>query len=131
MIVLQTVSSLDKVFAHTGPTLIQSGGSMLKNERFNFQLSIYNDGGFLNGASLKIKGLSESAVTVREVREIAGQCNYYPHCDDYYIYTDDKQRVFPELLQPFNADNFFLAGLAVDDVMDNRSRAGRFARGKA
>lgn len=110
MIVLQTVSSLDKVFSHTGPTLIQNGGSMLRNERFNFQLSIYNDGCFVNGVSLKVQGLPESAVTVREVREIAGQCDYYPTCDDYYIFTDDKQRVFPELLQPFNADNFFLRG---------------------
>lgn len=40
---IKIVSSLDKAFAHFGPTLFIEEYSMLKNERYHLQLCIYND----------------------------------------------------------------------------------------
>ena len=45
MITVKTVSSLDKVFACEGPNIEELSGTVLKNERFAFQICFHNSEG--------------------------------------------------------------------------------------
>lgn len=53
---IKIVSSLDKVFAHFGPTLFIEEYSMLKNERYHLQLCIYNDEWRKTEVKVEVKG---------------------------------------------------------------------------
>ena len=65
---LTTVSSLDKVFATGAPKIVEHGGTMLKNERYNFQVAIYSDYERTSPRNtVTVEGIDASAVTVREV----------------------------------------------------------------
>lgn len=101
MITLTTVSSLDKVFSHIGPKMEEKSGTMLKNERYHFQLAVHNDGNCICSFDLKVEGLEESEYSVRTVAEIPGSNGFdVPH-DDYMIYGDNAAHLYPDLLQPF------------------------------
>ena len=46
--IVNIASSLDKIFPDIGPKNIIEKSSMLKNERYNFQLCIFNDSNLID-----------------------------------------------------------------------------------
>ena len=107
MIALKTVSSLEKVFFGSLPKTEEKRGSMLCNERYNFQICILNDGSYLRNVSLSIEGIDREYVTVRQVVEIPGSKVYVDN-DDYVFFNDNDQHMFPDLLRPVKTDELFL-----------------------
>lgn len=106
---LTTVSSLDKVFSDRGPKLIERGGSMLGNERYNFQLSIYSDDERLAPRStVTVEGIDPAAVSVREVVEIPAGVASYPDADDYVINPGIGSGLYPDLLRPLENGNLMI-----------------------
>lgn len=106
---LTTVSSLDKVFSDRGPKLIERGGSMLGNERYNFQLSIYSDYERLAPRStVTVEGIDPAAVSVREVVEIPAGVASYPDADDYVINPGIGSGLYPDLLRPLENGNLMI-----------------------
>lgn len=106
---LTTVSSLDKVFSDRGPKLIERGGSMLGNERYNFQLAIYSDYERLAPRStVTVDGIDPAAVSVREVVEIPAGVASYPDADDYVINPGIGSGLYPDLLRPLENGNLMI-----------------------
>lgn len=106
---LTTVSSLDKVFSDRGPKLIERGGSMLGNERYNFQLAIYSDYERLAPRStVTVEGIDPAAVSVREVVEIPAGVASYPDADDYVINPGIGSGLYPDLLRPLENGNLMI-----------------------
>ena len=107
MIELKTVSSLEKVFGGGIACEEEKRGSMLANERYNFQLCIFNDGSSVRDVSLSVEGIDSEYLTVRQVVEIPG-ARVYNEYDDYVIFDDDNIHMFPDLLRPVQTDALFL-----------------------
>lgn len=106
---LTTVSSLDKVFSDRGPKIIERGGSMLGNERYNFQLAIYSDYERLAPRStVTVEGIDPAAVSVREVVEIPAGVASYPDADDYVINPGIGSGLYPDLLRPLENGNLMI-----------------------
>ena len=106
---LTTVSSLDKVFSDRGPTLVERGGSMLENERYNFQLAIYSDYERLAPRNtVTVEGIDPAAVSVREVVEIPAGVASYPDADDYVINPGIGSGLYPDLLRPLENGNLMV-----------------------
>ena len=106
---LTTVSSLDKVFSDRGPKLIELGGAMLENERYNFQLAIYSDYERLAPRStVTVEGIDPAAVSVREVVEIPAGVASYPDADDYVINPGIGSGLYPDLLRPLENGNLMI-----------------------
>lgn len=106
---LTTVSSLDKVFATGGPKIFEHGGTMLKNERYNFQVAIYSDYERTSPRNtVTVEGIDASAVTVREVVEIPAGLASYPDSDDYVIKPGIGTGLYPDLLRPIENGNVMI-----------------------
>ena len=106
---LTTVSSLDKVFATGAPKIVEHGGTMLKNERYNFQVAIYSDYERTSPRNtVTVEGIDASAVTVREVVEIPAGLASYPDSDDYVIKPGIGTGLYPDLLRPIENGNVMI-----------------------
>ena len=44
MLIIKTISSMEKIFPYKEPVETENSNTMFQNERFNFQLAIKNDG---------------------------------------------------------------------------------------
>lgn len=100
MLHITTVSSLDKVFARSGPRLTENAGSMLRNERYHFQICLLNDEYNILQAKPELSGDIAPYCTLRLVEHIPGQYTCGMYVDDYVLYRDDDVRLYPDLLRP-------------------------------
>lgn len=99
---IKIVTSLDKVFPNVEPTLCINKATMLKNERFNFQLCIYNDKKiYEKEVKVKVLGSISKYCKLRVVENIPSQLAEYSSKDEYYIFNDGSARIYPDLLRPF------------------------------
>lgn len=98
-----TASSLDKIFPDIGVTLPETGGVMLKNERYHFQVAVMqNDACTRYDARIKLSGDIAAFCTVRTVDCAPSTFNRYTDADDYYIFTSDDSRLYPDILREEN-----------------------------
>ena len=97
-----TASSLEKVFSAEEPRQLQSGGSMLLNETYHFQLCIRSEQMY-NICRVCIDGLPDCATAqVRRVVELPAHMPQKPlHARDDYLLKQEAESVtlYPELLQ--------------------------------
>ena len=98
---IKIVSSLDKVFAHFGPTLFIEEYSMLKNERYHLQLCIYNDEWRKTEVKVEVKGSLSKYCQLRIVDNVPAETTNYSSSDDYYIFDRGESRLYPDILRPF------------------------------
>lgn len=111
MISLNTYSSLEKIFPQLEPGLASSKGSMLRNERYHFQVNAYNDGEATMGYSLRIESDIKKFVTVRTVAYVPGFVNVFEDSDDYVIFPKGQDvRLYPDVLLPTDDLPFALRG---------------------
>ena len=101
---LFTASSLDKVFPNTGVTLPESGGVMLRNERYNFQVAVCNCGDRrICGVALAISGDIAAYCSVRTVGLVPAVVTSYPYADDYVIFPRERDSgLYPDILREEN-----------------------------
>lgn len=102
------LSSLVKVFWDQKPDKLYRGGSMLKNERFSFQVA-YNGEDLLDYSHLEveldIRSPLKDWITVRQVGNVPSELPCYPNRrDDNYLRTEPG--LFPDPLYPVQ-DNVF------------------------
>ena len=87
------ISSLEKCFIDETVLLkpALTSASMLKNERYSFQLCYDNGGELVRGArdySIKIESPLEKYISVYNVRQIPSYMPCFPeHIDDNYLRT--------------------------------------------
>lgn len=101
MIEAKIISSIEKIMPHTNPSIEESNVSMLKNERYNFQLAFryVGDSRMLMCNTIQVTGALAPFINLRDVRLVP--VTVLPaKMDDYYI--SDKVGVFPDVLKPFN-----------------------------
>ena len=108
--IVNIASSLDKIFPDIGPKNIIEKSSMLKNERYNFQLCIFNDSNLID-VEIDVKIVSDISkyCQLRVVENIPAQLTEYTTKDDYYIFQEDASRVYPDLLRPFEHGDLILS----------------------
>ncbi len=105
------ISSLEKCFIDETVLLkpALTSASMLKNERYSFQLCYDNGGELVRGArdySIKIESPLEKYISVYNVRQIPSYMPCFPeHIDDNYLRT--KPGLYPDLLEPFRYKSDF------------------------
>ncbi|MBE7068521.1 MAG: hypothetical protein E7381_04385, partial [Clostridiales bacterium] len=106
---VKIASSLDKVFPKISPRNIIANASILRNERFNFQICLYNDSD-LTQKEVKIKPIGQIArnCEMRVVENVPAQLTEYITKDDYYIFDENADRVYPDLLRPFEYGDLIL-----------------------
>lgn len=99
-----TASSLDKIFPNGGVTLPERSGVMLQNERYHFQIAVCQDNVFgRQDAQVQLIGDIADFCTVRAVDCSPALFNRYPDADDYYIFTSDDARLYPDVLREENS----------------------------
>ncbi|HEY8423529.1 MAG TPA: DUF4091 domain-containing protein [Clostridia bacterium] len=102
MIKVITASSLDKVFITDGPSLPENRGSMLKNEKYNFQVWIYSSRHIFD-CKLKIEASEGLRVLTRGIDPVPVVFGYRPDdSDDYVICKNHEQGLYPDILRPLN-----------------------------
>ncbi len=105
MVRAKFISSLEKCFidenVKSKPEL--TSASMLKNERYSFQICYDNGQEQIRGARdyvLKIDSPLEKYISVYNVRQIPSYMPCFPeHIDDNYLRTEPG--LYPDLLEPF------------------------------
>ena len=99
-----TASSLDKIFFDGGVNILEQSGVMLRNERFHFQVAVYNDNWErLCGASLKISGTLAKYVTVRTVDSVPALLTMYKDADDFVLCPSGRDSgLYPDILREEN-----------------------------
>ncbi len=107
---IKVISSLEKVFPQVEPTIVIDRASMLKNERFNLQIAVYNDMWTMTECKVKVSGDVAKSCLLRVVDCVPAQLPYYGGVDDYYIYNDDNARLYPDVLRPFEYGDVILRG---------------------
>ena len=105
--IIQTASSLDKIFPDGKVILPESGGVMLKNERYNFQVAVKNeDTQRIYGARLNVYGDLSEYVSVRAEDIVPATVTTYSDADDYVIFPMGKDSgLYPDVLRPENTTN--------------------------
>lgn len=91
---MQTVSSLQKIFPSEEIALFENSGSMLKNERFGFQIALRSDEN-VRGATLKISGINKKNYRLRKVGLVPGYFTGYRKLDYSY---GKSATLFPDVL---------------------------------
>lgn len=99
-----TASSLDKIFPDGGVTIPENAGVMLRNERFHFQVAVFNDAwDRICGASLIVTGALAEFVTVRAVDCIPALFTMYKDSDEFVIHSHGRDSgLYPDVLRPEN-----------------------------
>lgn len=105
---LVLTDSLEKIFAHGGPERRLEKFSVLKNQRYNMQLCVYNDGAFVTDLTFGIEGKLAKYCTARIVEDIPSRLSKYSSSDDYYIFNDGDSRIYPDLLRPFGGGDILM-----------------------
>lgn len=88
---IKIVSSLDKVFAHFGPTLFIEEYSMLKNERYHLQLCIYNDEWRKTEVKVEVKGSLSKYCQLRIVDNVPAETTNYSSSDTIIFSIEASQ----------------------------------------
>ncbi|MBR7160038.1 MAG: DUF4091 domain-containing protein [Clostridia bacterium] len=108
--ILTLTDSLEKVFKNSGPKRTLRSFSVLKAQRYNMQLCIFNPDWLKTGVHIRIEGALAPYCSTRVVEEIsAGQTNYQTK-DDYYIFEEDSARSYPDLLRPIEEGDLLIGG---------------------
>lgn len=94
------VSSIEKVLLNKEPKTEEKFSLMMKNERLNFQIALYNDERTKRNNRIKVKGTLAPYVTMRSVENVPITYTV-PEADDYYVGKDAG--LYPDLLKPFGA----------------------------
>ncbi len=111
MITAKTYSSLEKIFPQVTPTLVEESGCMLKNERYNFQVNLYNDAEPTSVCVMTVESDIKEFVSVRMTLCVPGTANNYHDSDDFVIFKPGEDaRLYPDVLMPLNGVNFGLKG---------------------
>lgn len=92
------VSAMEKVFFDGIPKNDISRVSMLKNERLNVQ-ACFRQKSFRR-VRYEIFGELASYVLAREVDYGKGYYNLRPDSDDYFIFQDGRETLYPDILRP-------------------------------
>lgn len=99
------LSSLVKVFGDEEPKQAELASfSLLKNERYNFQLAVFADEDF--SASVNVKGIDK--INVYSVSEVPSTLPSFEGTDDYYLRKEPG--MFPDVLSPVSGDVLFKGG---------------------
>lgn len=95
---VKTISSLEKIFPDREPMETENENVIFGNEKFNFQLAIYNESMEVSKCNkIKISGELAKYIAVRTVELVPAA--YCPaETDDYYI--SSKPGLYPDLLKP-------------------------------
>lgn len=106
MILIKSVSSMEKVFYDKEPIELEDESTILKNEKLNFQIVIKNEGSKnLRLHNIKVRGSISEYVSVRTV-EFVPSLNCPNETDEYYLST--SAGVFPDLLKPIGKNGITL-----------------------
>lgn len=108
--ILQLTDSLEKVFKKSPPKRTLTKFSVLKSQRYNMQLCIYNPDWLKTGASVRVEGDLARYCTMRVVEEISAGLVNYQTKDDYYIFDEDGARSYPDWLRPICEGDLMLGG---------------------
>lgn len=106
--ILKIVNSLIKVFDHMEEPPEETEGEALRNERFNFQIAVYNAAVEVSRIRLKIEGIDATAMSVRIVENVPGRFTRFPDGDDNVIFRRDDSRLYPDILIPFEEGDWVL-----------------------
>lgn len=107
MIKLQLISSLGKIFPDikTDSPLILT--DMLENEKFSFQLEIWNDNDEItSGYTFYIDGVDRKNIAVYKVEGVPSVLAANKNSDDYYLRKDSG--LYPDLLLPISQGERFV-----------------------
>ena len=113
MLKLSTASSLEKIFDGI-PFESECCGSMLKNERYHFQIRVENLEKHAVLCKVSTKGaIPSSAVNIRLVKDVPATLTMNEEHDDYILFPLGKDaRNYPDVLVPFDGTLILDAGQA-------------------
>ena len=101
MLELKTYSSLEKFVPGVTPSLEEKSGSMLKGERYHFQVALSPSTDYTPAiAQIEVGGSLASYVTVRRELYVPALFNAYPDHDDLII--SETAKVFADPLEPID-----------------------------
>ena len=96
------VSSLDKVFPVEGPGVCSSEYSMLKNERFHFQVAFYSEA--IMHARVSFQSKITEFITLRAVDGVPAGFAKFEGRNDDYVLNHGNNELFPDLLREVSAN---------------------------
>ncbi|MBR2023051.1 MAG: DUF4091 domain-containing protein [Clostridia bacterium] len=107
MVESKIVASVEKIMPHICPSIEEREGSMLKYERYNFQLAFCYQGEsrMLMSNKVQVSGTLAPYLELRVVGLVPVTV-LPPKMDDYYL--SDTVGVFPDLLKPFDKADLVL-----------------------
>ena len=108
--ILTLTDSLEKVFKNSGPRRTLRSFSVLKAQRYNMQLCIFNPDWLKTGVRIRIEGALAPYCSTRVVEEISAGLVNYQTKDDYYIFEEDSARSYPDLLRPIEEGDLLIGG---------------------
>lgn len=127
---VKTISSMEKVFAEIEPAFVESGKSVFRKERLNFQIAIkMYEGNLLGLVTVVPKGELAPFVTIRDEGYVVDRIIPDFYTDDYYL--KKTANIFPDVLKPFTDLNIMLTSnrwypvwVSVD--LDDTVKAGKY-----
>lgn len=97
LIEINTLNSLEKVFLDSNNEWGNyTSGSMLKSEKFSFQIAMRLKEEYTGNINIKINSKINDCITLKEVISVPSELPTYENCDDNYLRT--KPGLFPDLL---------------------------------
>ena len=104
-----TVSSLEKVFPDTVPTMPENGHRIFSNEIFHFQACVLPSG---NSIMLRIDIESDikDCISVRIVKSVPAGYAKSPYVDDYILEGRGNNQLYPDILRPYRKDGEIFVG---------------------
>ena len=105
---IRLISPLEKIFEDQKDFPEMTKGSCLKNERYHFQAVVFSEED-AEQAEITVESDLKEWIAVRRVKELVGAYRYIENQDDYFI-SDEKIKMYPELLWPAEEDGKIQAG---------------------
>lgn len=100
---IRAVSSLDKVFPKDGPEIRLSEYSVLKNETFNYQVSVYSSK--ILTVKYRIESDISDFISVRVVETVPAKFAEYEYMNDNFVIKNHGNNdLFPDLLRPTESE---------------------------
>ncbi len=97
--VIVTVSSLEKVFPNTKPSLLQSEYSVFRNERFHFQVACYASEQE-SDCQVQVTSPINEHIKVRVVEPVPSYLSQIKgNNDDYIILQENASTLYPDILR--------------------------------